>query len=80
MNAGLPVVVAEIGAASWIAQDAGVTFQNGNVASLRDALTRLLSNPKLREQLGQKGRTRARTFDVKVIGPQLIAELESLTK
>jgi glycosyltransferase involved in cell wall biosynthesis len=58
MSCGVPVVGSDSGEIANVIGDAGIVFPERNIAALRDALQRLLDNPHLRRDLGQRGRER----------------------
>jgi len=72
MACGVPVVGSNAGAIPEVIADAGLVFSAGEADALRDALGRLLSDAELRQQLIQRGRTRACTeYDQRVIAGRL---------
>lgn len=60
MAAALPVVASDAGGSPELVADgrSGLLFPNGDVEALGDALTRLLTDPVLRAQMGSAARTR----------------------
>lgn len=62
MSAGRAVLVSDRGALPEVAGDAAVVVDAARVDSMRDGLARLLASPGLREELGRKGRARARAY------------------
>lgn len=60
MACGVPVVGARIGgiAESVVHEQTGLHFTAGNASELADCLRRLLQNPELGKQLGERGRKR----------------------
>lgn len=62
MASGTPVVASRAGALPEVVGDAGLFFDPRDAAGLVGALQRLLRDPKLRRDLGEKGWERARTF------------------
>jgi glycosyltransferase involved in cell wall biosynthesis len=60
MAAALPVVASDAGGSPELVADgrSGLLFPNGDVEALGDALTRLLTEPVLRAQMGSAARTR----------------------
>jgi glycosyltransferase involved in cell wall biosynthesis len=58
MRAGLPVVATDVGGISESVhhEETGLLACHGDVAGLRDALARVISNPPLRLALGSAGR------------------------
>jgi glycosyltransferase involved in cell wall biosynthesis len=75
MACGVPVIGSDSGEIPNVIGDAGLVFPEGDVASLRDQLSRLLRDLELRAELAQAGRERvmshytqaqvaAQTFDV----------------
>ena len=43
----------------------GILVPDGDVTSLASGITRLLSDPMLRAEMGEAGRARARVFDIR---------------
>ncbi len=78
MHAGLPVIVPKRGGAAWVAGEGGISFENGDPASLAHAIEKFLDDASLRRQRAEKGKERARDFAVTVVGPVLEAELSNL--
>lgn len=62
MACGIPVVASRAGALPEVVGDAGLYFDPQDATGLVAALQRLLRDPKLRHDLGEKGWERARTF------------------
>jgi glycosyltransferase involved in cell wall biosynthesis len=64
MAHGKPVVASAVGGLLDLVVDGetGVLVPPGDVLALRDALERLLADPKLRRRLGAAGRERARAL------------------
>ncbi|MGQ9457968.1 MAG: glycosyltransferase [Anaerolineae bacterium] len=58
MACGVPVVGAQSGEIPHVIGDAGLLFPEGDVAALREALSRLQRDPALRRGLAQAGRER----------------------
>lgn len=57
MAAGKPVIGSAIGGIKEIiTEGTGILVDPGNVKQLREAITMLMHNPKLREEMGKKGR------------------------
>src|ERR1700735_1448722 len=58
MRAGLPVVATNVGgiAESVLHEETGLLVRRGDVASMRDALARLIAAPALRVAMGTAGR------------------------
>lgn len=63
LYAGLPVVSTDIGGAPEIVDDScGMLVNRGDVASLSQALSKLIRDPELRRRLGAQGPARAYTL------------------
>lgn len=62
MAAGVPVVTSNVSSLPEVVGDAGVLLDPGDSFAIRDAIQRLLLSPAEREELGRKGRERARMF------------------
>jgi glycosyltransferase involved in cell wall biosynthesis len=60
MAAGCAIITTSAGGCPEVVADAGLVVEPGNVDSLRQALTRLISHPSLAEELGQRAAKRAR--------------------
>ncbi|MBS5168257.1 glycosyltransferase family 4 protein, partial [Corynebacterium sp.] len=65
MAAGAPVISSDIDAFKLVLDDGhyGLHFENGNSADLADAVVRLLTQPKLGEELRALGHKRAWEYD-----------------
>jgi glycosyltransferase involved in cell wall biosynthesis len=76
MMNGIPVIASDLPPLRRLIGDdeAGLLFEPGDAAAATNALSILVSDPKLRRELGAAGRSRAKIFD-----PQSVVEtLESL--
>ena len=62
MSVGTPVVVAAASSLPEVVGDAALTFPPGDHAALAAALARVLAEPRLREELAERGRARAAGF------------------
>lgn len=62
MARGCPVLTSDVPPMSETAGDAAVTADPTKVESLAGGLARLISDPRLREELARRGRERARRF------------------
>jgi glycosyltransferase involved in cell wall biosynthesis len=58
MACGVAVVGSAAGEIAHVIGDAGIVFPENDVAALRAALARLIHDPDLRRDLGERGRTR----------------------
>ncbi|MGC8880231.1 MAG: glycosyltransferase [Anaerolineae bacterium] len=58
MACGIPVIGSSSGAIPEVIEDAGLIFPEGDVEALRERLSMLHENDKLRTNLGQRGRVR----------------------
>jgi rhamnosyl/mannosyltransferase len=84
MACGLPVISTELGTGtSYVNQHeiTGLVIESSNSQALRDALQRLLGDPKLRHHLGQAGQTRAReVLSKEAMVQQMMAFYARITK
>ena len=64
MACGTPVVASQVGGLAFLVQDGqtGYAVPNGDVPALSERLTRLLTNPTLRETLGRQAADYARQY------------------
>ena len=62
MSCGLPVITSDISSLPEIAQDAALLVNPYNPVAITSAMERMISDPKLREALIEKGRIQARKF------------------
>ena len=53
-----PVIGSIVGATPELIQDCGLVFEKDNVKQLYEAMMKLYKNPKLRNDMGKKGRKR----------------------
>jgi len=75
MARGLPLVASARGALAELVDDGetGLLVPPGDVASLREALQALLTDPALRARMGQAGRRRARRFALSAVAARIEA-------
>jgi glycosyltransferase involved in cell wall biosynthesis len=59
MLRGLPIVASDLGAFVEVLGDTGLIFAPGDAAALAERISRLLADPQLRAELGQRARERA---------------------
>jgi glycosyltransferase involved in cell wall biosynthesis len=80
LAAGVPVIATRDGGPSEILTHGvdGLLYEPGDVRGLAELLQRLSAEPKLREQLRDRGRRRARDFSPAVVGPLVLAIYEDL--
>jgi glycosyltransferase involved in cell wall biosynthesis len=62
MAAGAPVITSNLSSLPEVAGDAALLVDPHSQSELRDALSRLLLSPGLRDTLATRGRIRARAF------------------
>lgn len=76
MRAGLPVIATGVDGCGELVTDArtGYLTKPGDVLSLRNALDRLISSPKLREQFGRAGRRR---FEADFLAESMVRKTEA---
>lgn len=81
MAVGTPVVATRVGALPEVVrhQQTGLVVPPDDPASLAEALDRLVTDPKLRERLGQAGRLWARRYSASAIIPQIIETYEAVS-
>ncbi len=75
MSVSTSVIATRVGGVIDLIEDgiSGLLFPSGDAASLADKIAQLMTNPKLREQLGQYGRKRIETcFSVDVIANKYV--------
>lgn len=58
MSCGVAVIGSDCGEIPRVIGEAGLVFPEGDVEALRDCLARLMGDPALRAELGQRGRAR----------------------
>ena len=77
MRAGLPVVASDVGGVREAVEDGvtGLLVARGDEAGLRAALTRLLANAHLRQELGMAGR---RTYERRFTAAHAVAGTEAV--
>ncbi len=81
MACGKPVVASPVGANSTIVRDGVDGFLASTHQEWVDALTRLLADPALRQQMGGEGRIRIENaFSLQQAAPRLIKLIESVLK
>jgi len=79
MASGVAVLGSSAGAIPEVIGDAGIVFPEGDVASLKEALTRLLQSPEERSRLSRLGRERAqRVFSHDVISASYMTLFQSI--
>jgi len=81
MSASLPVIATPVGAIpELVVADTGILVTPGSAAELAEALSKLVSNPELRVQLGKRGRDRVREhFRIDVTAERFVAIYQALT-
>ncbi|WP_035802950.1 glycosyltransferase family 4 protein [Kitasatospora mediocidica] len=74
MLAGRPVVASDVGGLREVVEDGvtGLRVEPGDPGVLAQALDKLLGDPALRRQMGQRGRERAARYTVEVVAPQVV--------
>ena len=77
MAAGKPCVVSDVNGSgmSWVVENGvtGLHFQNGNVASLREALNQLKNDSDMRRRMGRVGRLRYKEkFTIGKVAEQIL--------
>src|SRR3989344_836859 len=65
------VLTSNQGGLPWVVSDAGLTFEDNNLEDLKEKITLLLKDKKLREKLATQGRARVKDFTWEVNGEKL---------
>ena len=80
MACGTPVVASQVGGLAFLVQDGqtGFAVPNGDAAALSDRLTRLLTDPALREKLGRQAAAYAVQYSWENIVSRLLEVYDSL--
>jgi len=77
---GLPVVASPVGVNAEYVVDGITGFHARNTSEWTDKISRLLSDPQMRQNMGLAGRTIAEKFDTKILGNQLFNLIEENLK
>ncbi len=80
--AGVPIVCfsGTGGATEWVGQGAGFVVPHGDVSACVEKVNALISDPKLREAMGNVARSRAQErFDIEKNGPQFLRILQEVS-
>jgi phosphatidylinositol alpha-1,6-mannosyltransferase len=72
MAAGLPIVACQAGAVPEVVVDCGILLPPRDVASLADALGRLLGDEAERRRLGSAGQRRVARYDAPIVAGQFL--------
>ena len=80
MTCGIPVLVSDTGAIPEVVGDAGLTVDHTSSSAVSAALTRILTDHALAEQLRHKGRERARLFDWDEAAHQTISSYQATVR
>ena len=80
MTCGIPVLVSDTGAIPEVVGDAGLTVDHTSSSAVSAALTRILTDHALAEQLRHKGRERARLFDWDEAARQTISSYQATVR
>jgi glycosyltransferase involved in cell wall biosynthesis len=71
MSCAVPVIGSDSGEIPTVLGDAGLIFHEGDSAGMAAHIRRLLSDPSLRADLGQRGRERVlRLFSIERVAAQ----------
>jgi glycosyltransferase involved in cell wall biosynthesis len=62
MSQGCAVIASNKGGMPWVVSDAGLIFNDGDVADLGDKLERVIRNESLRKTMQKKSTSRAKLF------------------
>lgn len=73
MAAGLPIVASRVGGVPDVVEDGrtGILVEPGNAQALCQALEFLISNPPLRQRMGEAGRRRAAKYSWDIVIPRI---------
>jgi len=80
MACGLPVAVSNRGSLPEIVNDAGLLFDPSSEKEISDAISRLLTNESLRNELRNKSQARAKLFSWKNGARKMISILEAAAR
>jgi glycosyltransferase involved in cell wall biosynthesis len=72
MSCGAPLIVNRAGAIEEVVGDAALVLQSGTATEMADALTLILNQPQLREEMRSWGFAKARCFDRVVSASQML--------
>jgi D-inositol-3-phosphate glycosyltransferase len=80
MACGVPVVASQVGGLAYLVQDGktGFTVPSGDAQALCDRLTELLTNPDLRQKMGEQAAEFARQYGWEQIASQLVKLYEQV--
>lgn len=73
MAAGLPIVASRVGGIPDVVEEgkAGILVEAGNARALAQSINSLISDPLLRERMGEEGKRRAAKYSWNLIVPQI---------
>ncbi|MCL6510841.1 MAG: glycosyltransferase family 4 protein [Anaerolineae bacterium] len=81
MACGVPVIASRCGEAPNVVGDAGLTFDEEDHVALAEHLMALMARPRLREEMGRRGRDRVlRYFTMRCIADQTVEVYRSLIR
>ncbi|MBI4373121.1 MAG: glycosyltransferase [Candidatus Omnitrophica bacterium] len=80
MACGAPVVASDVTAVPEVVQDAGILVDPCNPRMLAEAISKLLHNPSLRDDLREKGLRRAASFNWNQTAQEVLAGFETVLK
>ena len=81
MVSGLPIVCSDVGATPSIVGSTGLTYRRGNVNDLVKKLEILLTDDRLRKNLGEKARKKAMsTYSPEVVVSKVLKEYRALVE
>jgi D-inositol-3-phosphate glycosyltransferase len=74
MACGTPVVASQVGGLAFLVQNGqtGFVVPDGDPLALAEKLTRIITQPELRERLGQQAAAYARSYDWEIIADQML--------
>lgn len=78
MASAAPIVAFDTTTSPEVIRDAGLLVEAGNEGEFAEAVWRIIEDKKLREDLINKGRERAKDFSPEKIAPQVLKEIEAL--
>jgi len=82
MACGIPVVASQVGGLAYLVKDGvtGYVVPDGDVAALSDCLMALLTNPELRQQMGEKAAEEALNYTWEKITARILDLYENILR
>lgn len=78
MSLGIPVITSNIASMREIISDAGILVSPTNAQEIAQAMHTITANTKLRDELIQKGKLRAQTFNWKISAKKIASIIEAM--